>query len=73
MSYGFPNWMFAAIAIAAYELGTWIGRQFHLAVASRISYGVVAVCIIIILTRMLLAKLRSFRHQEEDDDDWRNL
>lgn len=73
MSYGFPDWMFAAIAIAAYEIAAWIKHRFNMPEAMWIAYGIIVICVIVILIRYIIRTLRKNRDNEhEEDDDWRN-
>ncbi|GEO25877.1 hypothetical protein AAC03nite_16620 [Alicyclobacillus acidoterrestris] len=73
MNYGFPDWMFAAVAIAAYEIAAWIKHRFHLEWAMWIAYAIIVICAIVLLIRYVIRMVRRRRHHEADDpDDWRN-
>lgn len=73
MSYGFPDWMFAAIAIAAYEIAAWIRHRFHLPHVMSIAFGIVIICAVVILIRYIIrASRKQHDDKHEDDDDWRN-
>ncbi|MFB5191055.1 hypothetical protein [Alicyclobacillus fastidiosus] len=73
MSYGFPDWMFAAIAIAAYEIAAWFKHRFHLDWAMWAAYGVIAICAIVLIIRYIVRRIRR-RHDNDADgpEDWRN-
>lgn len=73
MSYGFPDWMFAAIAIAAYEVAAWLKHRFHMDWAMWAAYGVIAICAIVLIIRYIVRRLRRHNDNDADDpEDWRN-
>lgn len=73
MNYGFPDWMFAAIAIAAYELAQWVKHKFAWDFAMYIAYGVIAVCAIILVIRYIIRFFRRRRQGEQEPEDWRDF
>lgn len=74
MRYGFPNWMFAAIAIAGYEAASWLGGRLHQPQLVKVGYVVVALCVVIIGVRWIIGRIRSRRQDDSvDDEDWRNF
>ncbi|MFD1674909.1 hypothetical protein [Alicyclobacillus fodiniaquatilis] len=74
MSYGFPDWMFAAIGIAAYELATWFKHQFHFSWAMWVAYGIIAVCALILFVRYLIRFIRRKKRKDsESEEDWRDF
>lgn len=73
MSYGFPDWMFAAVAITAYELAVWARHRFDYPWVMWVAYFIIASCAVVVLIRYIIRR----RHeknpsQNEDEDDWRN-
>ncbi|MCY0888843.1 MAG: hypothetical protein OWQ59_10345 [Alicyclobacillaceae bacterium] len=73
MNYGFPNWMFAAIAIAAYEAGTYIESTLHVPHVQMISYVIIAVCLLIMGVRIGVRWLgRRGQTEEQNEDDWKS-
>lgn len=73
MSYGFPDWMFAAIAIAAYELATWVKHRFQFPWAIWIAYGIIVVCAVVLLIRYIIRMVRKRHSGEPEHEDWRDL
>ena len=73
MNYGFPDWMFAAIAIAAWEFTEYLYRQWHVPYARFAGYVVIGVCALALVIRYIVRFVRRPRHQEEPDpDEWKN-
>ncbi|WAH38913.1 hypothetical protein [Alicyclobacillus dauci] len=75
MNYGFPDWMFAAIAIAAYELAAWVKHRFDVPQVMLIAYAIIIICAIILGIRYIIRGVRRRRNsdQDQDPDDWRNF
>ncbi|KRW92042.1 hypothetical protein [Alicyclobacillus hesperidum] len=73
MNYGFPDWMFAAIAIAAYELAAWLHQRLGVPWIMWVGYGVVALCVLVVAIRWVVRRIRQQqRPPEQEEDDWRN-
>jgi hypothetical protein len=73
MDYGFPDWMFAAIAIAAWEIAAYVAHRFHVPYASYFGYGVIGVCALIIIIRYIIRWVKRPKDkQEPDPDEWKN-
>ncbi len=73
MDYGFPDWMLAAIAIAAWELTAYLSHQFHLTNAKFVGYGVIGICALILIFRYIMRWLKRPKDKEEPDpDEWKN-
>jgi TRAP-type C4-dicarboxylate transport system permease small subunit len=74
MGYGFPDWMFAAIAIAAYEIAAWVRHRFDLPWAMWVAYGIILICVVIVGIRYVLRMVQRRKEGEStDSDDWRDL
>lgn len=72
MNYGYPDWMFAAIAIAAWELCEYLARSWHVPHARWAAYGVIAICALVLLVRYIIRFVRRSRHHEPPDpDEWK--
>lgn len=73
MNYGFPNWMFAAIAIAAYEIADWLHSSLHVPYALKISYAIILICLMIIGIRKGKSwVIKKRRPENPDSDDWQS-
>ncbi|SIS64687.1 MULTISPECIES: hypothetical protein [Alicyclobacillus] len=55
MNERYPNWMFAGVAIAAYEFSGFLARLTHASGIRWVGYGVVAACAAILAVRYLRA------------------
>jgi hypothetical protein len=66
--------MFAAIAIAAYELASWLNSKLHISQLMIGAYCVVAACAVIVGLRWIVRRIRARRRRDHslDEDDWRN-
>lgn len=72
MNYGFPDWMFAAIAIAAWELSEYLARRFHLAHVRLGAYIVIAICVVWVGIRYIARFIERRKHpHEHDPEEWK--
>jgi hypothetical protein len=73
MNYGFPDWMFAAIAIGVWELCEYLSRKFHVPHVQEVAYVIALVCAICVVIRYIL---RFIHHRKNpptvDPDEWKN-
>lgn len=73
MNYGYPDWMFAAIAIAAWELSAYLHDTWHLTWIRPIAYGVIGICILVLGIRHIVRFMKKSKQQDEPDpDEWKN-
>lgn len=73
MNQALPDWMFAALAIGAWELFDLIARRWHIPNA-RWAGGVLAGCLLaVVVVRYIVRFLRRDRNPNPPDpDEWKN-
>jgi len=72
MEYGLPDWMFAAFAIAGWELSELLVRRWHLYWFHWVSYSIVGLCILVLVVRYIIRYVKRPRHEEpENPDAWK--
>lgn len=72
MNQTFPDWMFAAIAVAAWSIGSWINRHWHYPPARVGAFIVIGVCALILLIRYAMRWFYRRRHPDvHDPDEWK--
>lgn len=73
MNYGLPDWMFAAFAIAGWELTELMVRRYHFLWFRWFGYAVIGICVLVLSVRYVIRYVKRPKNQEtEDPDAWKN-
>lgn len=74
MNHFLPDWMFAAFAIGGWELFHFLARATGIPKLIWVSWGIVAVCALVLGIRYIVRFIQRLRRKEEPPgpDDWKN-
>lgn len=69
-----PDWMFAAFAIAGYELFNYLSSFLRIPKLVYVGYAIVAICLIVLGCRYIIRFFRRRRNPPAppDPDEWKN-